>query len=106
MANTTVILTGNIPPPGSKAVARAEPEELERDDDTNFTAAQPPRQSRRSVISPDTTRALIVSEGMHETAAADESALIDALAEGVAALWAPPQQRAILTAEAPRLEFA
>lgn len=47
MANTTVILTGTIPPPGSKAVARAESEQLDRDDDTDFTAALPPRQSRR-----------------------------------------------------------
>jgi hypothetical protein len=46
MANTTVVLTGNLPPPGSKAVARAGPEEVDRDDD-GFTAALPPRQSRR-----------------------------------------------------------
>jgi hypothetical protein len=47
MANTTVVLTGNLPPPGSEAVARAEPEEVDRDNDTDFTAALPPRQSRR-----------------------------------------------------------
>jgi hypothetical protein len=47
MANTTVVLTGNLPPPGSKAVARAGPEEVDRDDDADFTAALPPRQSRR-----------------------------------------------------------
>lgn len=48
MANTTVVLTGNLPPPGSEAVARADPEEeVDRDDDTDFTAALPPSQSRR-----------------------------------------------------------
>jgi hypothetical protein len=47
MANTTVVLTGNLPPPGSEAVARADPEEVDRDDDTDFTAAPTPSQSRR-----------------------------------------------------------
>jgi DNA/RNA-binding domain of Phe-tRNA-synthetase-like protein len=64
------------------------------------------RQSRRSVVSPETRRALIVSEGLHETAVTDVAALLDALAEGIAVLWSPPQHQAILTAETPRLEFA
>ncbi len=63
------------------------------------------RQSRRSVISPETSRALIVSEGMHETAAADAHRLIDILAENITALWSAPHRQAILTAESPRLEF-
>ena len=55
MANTTVVLTGRIPPPGSEAVARSAPEkpmgdlreqredprEADRQDDPDFTAALP-----------------------------------------------------------------
>ncbi len=63
------------------------------------------RQSRRSVIRPETTQALIVSEGLHENAATDVRNLIEALAEGLAALGTPPQHRAILSAEFPQLEF-
>ncbi len=58
MANTTVVLTGNIPPPGSEAVARADPDQPTgdlradrgrdyRDDDPDFTDTLPPRRSRR-----------------------------------------------------------
>lgn len=64
------------------------------------------RQSRRSTVGPDTQRVLIVSEGLHPTAAADVPALIDALAEGITALWAAPRRRAVLTVDQPRLEFA
>jgi hypothetical protein len=53
MANTTVVLTGRIPPPGAEAVARAQPQQpiddlRERRED-DFTAAlpPPPRESRR-----------------------------------------------------------
>jgi DNA/RNA-binding domain of Phe-tRNA-synthetase-like protein len=63
------------------------------------------RQSRQSTISPATSRALIVSEGLHETAARDVTELIAALQESIAALWSPPQQQAILTAQTPRLDF-
>jgi DNA/RNA-binding domain of Phe-tRNA-synthetase-like protein len=63
------------------------------------------RQSRRSIISPETTHALIVSEGLHETAAADVKALLEALAEGIATCWSPARQQTILTAQTPRLEF-
>ena len=63
------------------------------------------RQSRRSVINPDTTDALIVSEGLHETADTDVRALIGILAEKIASLWSPPRYQKILSAEAPRLEF-
>jgi len=63
------------------------------------------RQSRRSVITPETGRALIVSEGLHESARADVAALIEALAEEIGRGWSPPSHRAMLTAEAPRLEF-
>ena len=64
MANTTVVLTGRIPPPGSEAVARSAPEkpmgdlreqredprEADRQDDPDFTPAlppPPPPESRR-----------------------------------------------------------
>jgi len=63
------------------------------------------RQSRKSTISADTTRALIVSEGMHQTAAADVPALVEALATDIGRLWSVPQSRTILTARATRLEF-
>ena len=63
------------------------------------------RQSRRSTVSPETTQALIVSEGMHETAAVDVPALIDALAAEISTCWSPPRRRAVLTAGTPRLEF-
>jgi DNA/RNA-binding domain of Phe-tRNA-synthetase-like protein len=63
------------------------------------------RQSRRSVIRPETGRALIVSEGMHETAQTDVPALIDALAGEISSFWPPPVHRAILTAQSPQLDF-
>jgi len=55
MANTTVVLTGHIPPPGSDAVARAEPEEPlgdlrdRREDDGDFAAPPPPPREGRQV---------------------------------------------------------
>jgi DNA/RNA-binding domain of Phe-tRNA-synthetase-like protein len=63
------------------------------------------RQSRRSTVAPETRRVLIVSEGLHETASTDVPSLINALAQEITALWSPPQYRAILTTESPRLEF-
>ncbi len=64
------------------------------------------RQSRRSTVEPETRQILIVSEGLHATAATDVPALIEALAQGITALWSAPAQRAILTAETPRLDFS
>ena len=63
------------------------------------------RQSLRSTINPETSQALIVSEGMHDTAATDIPALIEALAGEISSLWAPPRHKTILTAGSPRLEF-
>ena len=63
------------------------------------------RQSRRSTVTPETRRVLIVSEGLHETASTDVPALIEALAEGITALGSPPLQQAILSATSPRLDF-
>jgi hypothetical protein len=42
---------------------------------------------------------------MHDTAAADIPALIEALAGEISSLWTPPRRQAILTADSPRLEF-
>lgn len=63
------------------------------------------RQSRHSTISPTTKRVLIVSEGLHETAGKDVCVLLDALATGINALWATPDQATILTVDNPILEF-
>ena len=63
------------------------------------------RQSRQSTITPQTSFALIVSEGLHETAATDVSNLINELAENIAAVWSKPQQQAILTANNPQLDI-
>jgi DNA/RNA-binding domain of Phe-tRNA-synthetase-like protein len=63
------------------------------------------RQSLRSTVRPETRQVLIVSEGLHETAADDVRNLIEALAKEATLLWAPPRQQAMLTAEAPRLDF-
>ena len=63
------------------------------------------RQSRRSVIVPETSHVLIVSEGLHHSAPSDVPALIDALAGEISALWSPPTHRAILSAESPQLDF-
>jgi len=63
------------------------------------------RQSRQSTVSPETSRALIVSEGLHDTALADAQALLNALKEGISSLWSPPQREAILSADKPKFEF-
>jgi hypothetical protein len=54
---------------------------------------------------PETRRALIVSEGLHDTAATDTPALTNALAGEVMALWSPPSHQGILSADSPRLDF-
>jgi DNA/RNA-binding domain of Phe-tRNA-synthetase-like protein len=64
------------------------------------------RQSRYSAVSAGTRRALIVSEGMHDTAPEDVPALVEALAKEITAVWGPPRQQAILSAPSPRLEFS
>ena len=64
------------------------------------------RQSRHSTVGPATRRALVVSEGLHPSASVDIPALVDTLAREIAAVWAAPTGQAILTAAAPRFEFA
>lgn len=63
------------------------------------------RQSRRSTVSADTRDVLIVAEGLHPTAGADVPSLVDAFAGSLTGLWGEPLRRAVLTADAPRLEF-
>lgn len=63
------------------------------------------RQSRRSTVTEASHHALIVSEGLHATAAADVPALLDALSTEIAGIWDTPVGRAMLTAEAPRWEW-
>ena len=63
------------------------------------------RQSLRSTVNPETRQVLIVSEGLHDNAAVDVGALLKALVEGLAALGASPLHQAMLSPEAPRLEF-
>lgn len=60
------------------------------------------RQSKHSTVSDTTRRALIVSEGLHASAAADVAALLDTLEAELRGAGFTPSQRAILTAEAPR----
>jgi DNA/RNA-binding domain of Phe-tRNA-synthetase-like protein len=63
------------------------------------------RQSRRSTVGPATQRALVVSEGLHASAAADVPALIATLARELSATWSAPAGQAILSAATPRFEF-
>ncbi len=63
------------------------------------------RQSRHSIVTPETKSVLLISEGLHETAGVDVPTLMDAVAEGITALWSPPKCKAILTAKIPRVEF-
>jgi DNA/RNA-binding domain of Phe-tRNA-synthetase-like protein len=63
------------------------------------------RQSRSSTVGASTRRALIVSEGLHSTAAADVAALIDTLAAEITAVWGPPLGQAILSAAMPRWDL-
>ena len=63
------------------------------------------RQSRRSTVSEQTRRVLIVSEGLHANAGHDVPALIDTLASELPALGAQVAGRTILSAQAPRWDF-
>ncbi|MAF33939.1 MAG: phenylalanine--tRNA ligase beta subunit-related protein [Desulfobacterales bacterium] len=63
------------------------------------------RQSRLSTIRPETTRVLILSEGMHEGAIHDVDTVMDSLDKFITGIWASPKCRAILTAEFPRKDF-
>jgi len=89
-------------------VETPEPGEVVFADDANHAHARrwTFRQSRRSTVGAATRRVLIVGEGLHETAMADVPALLDALRQGMAALWGAPHRSAILTEAAPRVAIA
>lgn len=63
------------------------------------------RQSRLSTIQPETTRVLILSEGMHERAGHDVNAVMDNLEKAIKDIWTSPKNRAILTPESSRKDF-
>jgi DNA/RNA-binding domain of Phe-tRNA-synthetase-like protein len=57
-------------------------------------------------VSAATRDVLIVTEGLHPAAGAAVPALLDALAQNLPALGSTLRERAMLTAAAPRLDFA
>jgi DNA/RNA-binding domain of Phe-tRNA-synthetase-like protein len=63
-------------------------------------------QSHHSTVRSETRQVLIVSEGLHASAAADVAALLDVLARDTATTWPAPRERAMLTAASPRFEFS
>ena len=63
------------------------------------------RQSRRSIVTKETHKVLVICEALHATAASDVPVVMDTLAEGIATLWSPPLSRTILTVESSRAEF-
>lgn len=63
------------------------------------------RQSRRSTINPDTEKALIITEGLHETAAQDIQTLLGILIKNIREIWSVSGDPVILTSEHRLLEF-
>ncbi len=63
------------------------------------------RQSRRSTVTAETSKILVICEALHEAANADVAILMDKLAEGMAHLWPPHSYQTIITADSPRAEF-
>lgn len=63
------------------------------------------RQSGRSAISPQTTRALIVAEAVHDAVDADLDRLQAALAEGITSVWGTVPRQGRLTAISPSMEL-
>lgn len=61
------------------------------------------RQSRKSTVGPESSRALVVAEGLHETASTDVRELLEALERELTAGSAA--KGAILTAASPTLTF-
>jgi DNA/RNA-binding domain of Phe-tRNA-synthetase-like protein len=61
------------------------------------------RQSALSAVRPDSTRALIVAEALHEDAVADVTALLDELQHAVTVVWAEPDRVARLSSEQPSI---
>ncbi|HEY0736666.1 MAG TPA: phenylalanine--tRNA ligase beta subunit-related protein [Herpetosiphonaceae bacterium] len=63
------------------------------------------RQSRLSAVQPSTSRALIVAEALHPTAARDVPRLLDTLTNELKVAWPTISTSAILNADAPRFDF-
>ncbi|OCP07548.1 MULTISPECIES: phenylalanine--tRNA ligase beta subunit-related protein [unclassified Ensifer] len=63
------------------------------------------RQSGLSAIRPETSRALIVAEALHETARADIERLIAALSHAIEATWGVRPSMAMLDRSSPRFDF-
>jgi len=64
------------------------------------------RQSGHSAIRPQTTRALIVAEALHETARDDVERLMIALSGMIAAAWDVRPSMAVLDRSSPRFDFS
>ena len=92
----------------SAEVERPEPGEVVFADASNHAHARrwTFRQSRRSTVTATTRRVLIVAEALHASASADIPAVVEALSNGIGALWGAPHRTAILTPTAPRFELA
>ena len=63
------------------------------------------RQSRRSVVSPQTTSVLVVAEALHDSAAEDVPKLIATIVEELGLVWSVTPTAKLLTASAPRFDF-
>jgi len=63
------------------------------------------RQSGASAVSARTSEVLIVTEAMHDTAAADIPALLESLAGRISAIWQVEPQIAMPSVTAPRFTF-
>jgi len=63
------------------------------------------RQSRLSVVNPDTSRILIISEGLHNTASFDIPEVINSLARTLSNLGLSTICQAVLTAKTPCVDF-
>ena len=61
------------------------------------------RQSALSAVRPDSTRALIVAEALHDNAVADVAALLDELQHVLTVVRAEPKSVARLSSEQPSL---
>lgn len=64
------------------------------------------RQSGLSAIRPQTTRALIVAEALHETARSDIERLISTLSEAVETTWSARPSMAVIDRSSPRFDFS
>ncbi len=63
------------------------------------------RQSRPSTVSDSTSKVLIISEGLHESASEDIAQLLEKLSVHVTNIWSAPKKHKFLTADQPKLEF-